>query len=349
MECAAQMAGQENITMFLACAYFPDVASQYFRELGRPERKQHLPGIDPDKSVLLWAYLLLSMADFRHVISLLPPRAFEPPTSSYSGAILPLLPPLGDNESMGWAEVDRRLIGWVSVCGKTSYNGTGAICLAAAQGNIDALRVLLKHWQWTVKCAAAPLRWACLYGQERTVRLLLSDMAKHLETEQLTQMLLDKCENDNESAFTPVQCLVYLMHEPAFTATGARILTRIWGKVRKFSYPMEEIEQAKKGAIVALCYIAATPSNWNGTGLKEVDAICYTLQPLPRDPHFFQLKMLETLARSRGKQRIRLMRIARTWLSVNRASKEALDMARRFGQQEVVALVQEFQREPVEE
>ncbi|KAA8893281.1 hypothetical protein FN846DRAFT_914230 [Sphaerosporella brunnea] len=203
-QCAANMTDDANITMVLASARFPAVASLYPHELCKQKPNLKGPYSQADS-----AKRVPTLADFRHVISLLPPHAFEQPI--WDSNILPL--PGGVDGSC--VPVDIRITHDARILDRVRFGSNGATCLGVVEGNI----------------AAPACCWNTGSGPPLTLlRRCDGHVSTACNTRKLMQTILE--HPTATTIFTPVQCCVHLMHDPDFTAIGARMLSWMWAMIR---------------------------------------------------------------------------------------------------------------------
>ncbi|KAA8895748.1 hypothetical protein FN846DRAFT_316196 [Sphaerosporella brunnea] len=276
MEIAEFLGDADTINLILALSSNGAVTA-YIRELRI--RRDPTPEYSPNrlKSVLLWAYALVSPEHLRHIITLLPPTALHPPTKN--GELIPI--PGGVNQM--YTELSNGAIRiHPELAAKIPFGGCGAMCLAAAEGNLAAIGVLLEHWDWLSEDSVAPLTWACLYGRVNALEVILRDMRARTSPEQRVALIASPTRLHYYTGlfyYTPIDCALFAMHTPTSTDSGRQALQLL---IAEASYNPDTLANAKIRAAINLLFMAELQLQWDpDNSLATFDAMFDALAPLP--------------------------------------------------------------------
>ncbi|KAA8905891.1 hypothetical protein FN846DRAFT_949704 [Sphaerosporella brunnea] len=334
IETGEYLSDKDLINVILAWSSRAPEVSAYIREL--KVRDDRSPPNSPDrlKTALRWAYASVPPAHLRQIMIMLPAAALEPPTRP--GALIPL--------PGGVTELFTHLRSWSmsvedqsKIASKIVFGGCGAMCIAASEGNLPAITVLLERWNWCDPNAALPLKWACIHARVEAVRMFLSDMRERLTQQQRGLLLLKPTETDT---YTAIDCALIAMHTPCSTASGRHILDLVIAEVSCFPGTLCE---AKLGAMYLLIELAKESLQWDddssvATLNAMLDALALPLQNYHAGEIFHTLKSCSSTG-----ARMRLLGYARRCMAADPPSPLiAADWVKSGMDQEVLDMIDEF-------
>ncbi|KAA8899152.1 hypothetical protein FN846DRAFT_990743 [Sphaerosporella brunnea] len=155
-----------------------------------------------------------------------------------------------------------------------AFGRHGAMAIAAAEGNLSALRIFLERWDWRSKdIAAVPLTWACLYGQLDAVRLILGSMRSVLSRRQRSEIMLSQ---SLPGGVDVVGSCVIAMHSRRMHRSAVSALRLVLADLP--TQPSFDLKASKIRAIYSLGIIVVQPRDYHPLAQDRVFTL---LAPLP--------------------------------------------------------------------
>ncbi|KAA8902097.1 hypothetical protein FN846DRAFT_908684 [Sphaerosporella brunnea] len=328
MEIADYLADEDAVNVTLGC---PWVSDPYVRLLRLRDMKG---GPERLKSLLRFAYDAIPLSQFRGLVSMLPASAISPPC--VEGKLLYF--PFGDNTRLlsfnGYQVIQTQRL-----AGKHAFGGNGALNMAVARDDLEALRILLQRWDWSGDSAATPLKWAALYDRVDALRLLLHDMAQKLTVEECASLILNTGPRD---AYSPLDCALWGTAGSTVAESAEQSLQQLLAAVAWCQD--ERMVTAKQRALSTLFTVVKEPECWKWVDLEQkLPRILDALSPLPMgDGQLIQILMFLDLTKSGSDERKRLQCFACAWMERVPPDELHRRWAQRAARPEIMKLVDRF-------
>ncbi|KAA8906166.1 hypothetical protein FN846DRAFT_890261 [Sphaerosporella brunnea] len=250
MHVADILCDEDMINISLALAVTKRVAVHaYLRELTLRDLRAAGCGVARLQTLLRWGYAYGESVDLEQLLSILPDGALRPPHRA--DQLIPF--PGGSNER--WLVfVATSLVRNQAQPAMIAFGGNGAMAIAAAEGNLSALRIFLERWDWWSKhIAAVPL----------TV----------LSRRQRSEMMLSQSP---PGGIDVVGCCVIAMHSRRMHRSAVSALRLVLADLP--TQPSFDLKASKIRAIYSLGIIVVQPRDYHPLAQDRVFTL---LAPLP--------------------------------------------------------------------